>query len=76
MPRVLCELPNAADVISGVRFERGEHGKVSEDIDEQQAAAFCAIEGYTLLGGAADKAQAARQANRRKQAQGADSAAK
>jgi hypothetical protein len=52
---------------------------VSEDISSEQAAAFCAINGYAreddaTVAAAAEKAQAARQANRRKQAKSGQSA--
>lgn len=46
--RVLCTRPNAAELISGVRFTRTDDGMLSEDISDEQAQAFAAIPGYAL----------------------------
>lgn len=50
MAKVLCTRPNAAEVISGVNFEQTELGMLSEEISDEQAAAFCEIPGYTIEG--------------------------
>lgn len=53
--KVLCKLPNAAEIISGVKFSpvKDEDGKViameSEDVSDDQAAAFASIPGYELV---------------------------
>lgn len=46
--RVLCTLPNASKRISGVTFFRTPEGVLSEEIDEETAAQFTAIPGYSL----------------------------
>ena len=51
MARVICNLPNAAEEISGVRFVASEGGMVSEDISDAQAAYFASIPGYVLIAG-------------------------
>lgn len=50
MVQIICTLPNASDEISGVKFAKHEQGMVSEEISEQQAAAFLEIKGYKVLG--------------------------
>jgi hypothetical protein len=51
MFRVFCELPNASELISGVKFERLEDGRlVSEEIEEEIALAFATIRGYRVAG--------------------------
>jgi hypothetical protein len=47
--RVLCTLPNAAEEISGVRFERTDAGMLSADLDADAARAFARIRGYVLV---------------------------
>lgn len=48
--RVRCALPNASELISGVRFERDDDGSmVSEPVDEPTATRFCSIRGYSLV---------------------------
>jgi hypothetical protein len=48
--RVRCQLPNASDLISGVRFERDDDGAmVSELVDAETATRFCSIRGYDLV---------------------------
>lgn len=49
MAKVLCTLPNASEEISGVKFEQREDGMLSEDISDEQAAAFVEIPGYALM---------------------------
>lgn len=48
MPKVICTLPNASELISGVRFVSHKLGMISEEIEEDVAAAFTAIRGYVL----------------------------
>ncbi len=58
--RVLCTRPNAAELISGVRFTRTDDGMLSEEVSDEQAKAFAAIPGYAIQ--AADKPRRGRQA--------------
>lgn len=54
MPRVICNLDNAGDEISGVKFYPLEDGgKVSDEISDEQAALFLSISGYEDYEGAA-----------------------
>lgn len=53
MPKVHCSLPNASDNINGVKFEPAEGGVVSEEVDQETAEAFAAIDGYSIVGAAA-----------------------
>lgn len=49
MPRVICDLPNASDEISGVKFHPLEEGgKISDEISVEQAEVFSSIPGYTI----------------------------
>ncbi len=48
MPKVLCRLPNASELIDGVRFVSHKSGMVSEEINDEQAKRFCSIDGYEL----------------------------
>jgi hypothetical protein len=48
MARVICKLPNASEEISGVKFEKHDLGVISENISDDQAAAFASINGYVL----------------------------
>lgn len=52
MAKVLCTRPNASEEINGVAFTQTEEGMLSEEISDEQAEAFCAIPGYTLVGDA------------------------
>jgi hypothetical protein len=45
MPKIKCTLPNASDLISGVKFTNG----VSDDISEAEAARFLSIPGYSVV---------------------------
>ena len=52
MQRVICDLENAADEISGVKFyPLEEGGKISDEISDELAAVFTSIPGYTLAEG-------------------------
>lgn len=44
--KVICNLPNASGLISGVRFAQCEVGMISEEIDDETAAQFLQIPGY------------------------------
>ena len=46
--RVLCTLPNAGDLISGVRFEPGLNGMLSEPVTPDVAALFLRVDGYRV----------------------------
>lgn len=50
MARVICNLPFAAEVISGVKFleDRGE--RISEEIGDEAAKLFASIPGFRLAG--------------------------
>lgn len=49
MPRVICELENASELINNIRFTADRGQMVSDEVDEATAAAFCSIPGYRLL---------------------------
>lgn len=49
MTRVLCTLPNASELISGVQFSRAENGMLSEEIDAAMVEQFVAIPGYQAV---------------------------
>ena len=57
MPKVLCTLPNASELISGVAFVSHANGMLSEEVSDEVAARFTSIAGYELVGAlsAADK---------------------
>src|SRR5690606_21408172 len=44
--KVICTLPNASELISGVRFVSHAEGMISEEISEEVAARFLCIPGY------------------------------
>ena len=48
MARIRCTLPNASDLISGVRFTPAGDGRgvVSDLLEDETAARFLAIPGY------------------------------
>lgn len=49
MPRVICELPNASDMISGVPFHLLDDGRrISDEVAQEVAERFCSIAGYSL----------------------------
>ena len=48
MARVICSLPNASDFINGVRFVSHKAGVISEEINDETAAAFAQIKGYVV----------------------------
>lgn len=49
MARVICSLPNASELISGVKFTVLDDGRmISAEIDDAQAARFVSIKGYEL----------------------------
>lgn len=49
MSRVLCTLPNASDLISGVKFSATDNGMLSEEIDAAMVEQFVAIPGYLAV---------------------------
>lgn len=49
MARVICTLPNASDCINGVRFTLDRGQMVSEEVDEDTAAIFGSIRGYSVV---------------------------
>jgi hypothetical protein len=48
MAKVICKLPNASALISGVKFVTHKLGMISEEIADEVAAEFVKIEGYVL----------------------------
>lgn len=56
MAKVICTLPNAADLINGVVFTPCPDGMISEDITDEQAENFASIPGYQLVASAAGPA--------------------
>lgn len=51
MAKVLCTLPNASELINGVKFApHASGGMLSEDITDAQAEDFASIPGYELVG--------------------------
>ena len=50
MAKVLCKLPNASELINGVKFaQSGKLGMLSEDISDEHAAYFLSIKGYVAV---------------------------
>jgi hypothetical protein len=49
MAKVICTLPNASFLINGVKFIEHKLGVISEEIEEEVAAAFTAIKGYKIV---------------------------
>lgn len=50
MPKVICTLPHASELINGVKFELvPDTGMVSEEIDLATAERFASIQGYYLV---------------------------
>lgn len=54
MARVLCTRPNAAEEISGVKFEQVEGGMLSEEIDQETVDMFLEVGGYEVHAGEDD----------------------
>lgn len=50
MARVVCTRPNAAEEISGVKFEQIEGGMLSEEIDQETVDMFLEVGGYHVYG--------------------------
>lgn len=50
MAKVICTLPNASELINGIKFIKHEAGVISEEISDEAAAAFASIKGYVLDG--------------------------
>lgn len=46
--RIICKLPNASELISGVKFASHKLGMISEEIADDVAAAFLSIPGYVV----------------------------
>ncbi|SAK98725.1 hypothetical protein AWB80_07576 [Caballeronia pedi] len=59
MAKVICSLPNASELISGVKFVTHKLGMISEEIEDDVAAMFTSIKGYVLHGKNAAKEIAA-----------------
>jgi len=59
MAKVICTLPNASDLISGVKFVTHKLGMISEEIEDEVAEVFLSIKGYVLHGKNAAKEVAA-----------------
>ena len=63
MAKVICTLPNASNLISGVKFIEHKLGMISEEIEDDVAQAFTQITGYVLHTKGAAKEIAAKQAS-------------
>ena len=50
MAKVICTLPNASDTINGVRFTRDRGQMISDDMTDEQAAAFERVGGFKIVG--------------------------
>jgi hypothetical protein len=48
MKLVTCTLPNASTSINGIEFAQTADGMVSVPVDDDVAAAFASIPGYTV----------------------------
>lgn len=48
MAKIICKLPNASELISGVKFVTHKLGMISEEVEDEVAAEFVKIEGYVL----------------------------
>lgn len=46
--KILCTLPNASDVINGVRFVEHKLGMLSEEVAEEVGKLFASIPGYKV----------------------------
>lgn len=46
MPRVICTLQNASTLINGIAFVAHKLGMISEEVEEDIADVFLAIDGY------------------------------
>lgn len=46
MPKVICTLPNASDLINDVKFAAHELGMISEEVADDVAEFFASIPGY------------------------------
>ncbi len=46
MSKVICKLPNASELISGVKFVSHKDGMISEDISDDVASAFLEVPGF------------------------------
>lgn len=73
MAKVICKLPNASSLISGVKFVTHKVGMISEEIADEVAAEFTKIEGYVLA--AVEKAAGGEKPAGGKKPQGADKSA-
>jgi len=59
MAKVICALPNASDLINGIKFVEHKLGMISEEIEDEVAEVFLSIKGYVLAGKNAAKELAA-----------------
>ncbi|WP_290874280.1 hypothetical protein, partial [Aquabacterium sp.] len=48
MPKLLCKLLNASELISGVKFVTHQDGMLSEEVSDEVAATFTEIPGYEI----------------------------
>lgn len=49
MPRLICTLENASEVINGIRFAADRGQMVSDEVPDDVAEAMATIPGYTIL---------------------------
>lgn len=77
MAQVICTLPNASELISGVKFSKnGKVGMISEEVTDDEAAEFAKISGYKIVAAKAPaKAGAAAETTGAGEGQGAGTGA-
>lgn len=66
--KVTCDLPNVSDEISGVKFELQDGVAVANGLDDETAALFEGIPGYTVED-AAEKVETAAEKKAREKAE-------
>lgn len=62
MAKVICTLPNASELINGVKFVSHKDGMISEDISKDEADSFLDIPGYQLAAAATAPSKAEKEA--------------
>ncbi|WP_431860145.1 hypothetical protein [Azospirillum sp.] len=49
MARIICDLPNASEEISGIKFREDRGQMVSEEVSDETAERFGRIPGYKVI---------------------------
>lgn len=65
MPKVICTLPNASELIDGIRFVSHKDGMVSEEISDAQVQRLVSIKGFSVIVKESKAEKAAREAAER-----------